>query len=320
MALFRMQISSVSRAAGRRATAAAAYRAGERLRDDRSGELHNYSRRRDVAHTEIFLPAQVEAAAGWAHQRERLWNTAERADRRYNARVAREYQLNLPVELNAAQRVTLARTFARELAERYRVAVDLAVHDPRPGGDPRNFHAHLLTTTREVTPAGLGAKAGLDLAPRERRRRELPDHRHEYLSLRERWATLTNEALSAANVAARVDHRSLAAQGLDREPQPAIPLAHLKMEQRGVHSELAARLRAEYQARVQQREAHPATHAAAETTRDVEEIRRQAREAWLKMRSQEAGRTNPAPTSGVARGSEHDGTQAEVALRDDLAL
>jgi hypothetical protein len=142
------------------------------------------------------------------------------------------------------------RAFSQEIAERYKVAVDLAVHDPRPGADPRNFHAHLLTTTREVTPTGLGAKAGLDMHALERRRHELSDHRQEYVHLRERWATLTNEALRDAQVAARIDHRTLAAQGIDREPQPAIPIRHLKMEQRGLHSSVAERLRAEYRERV----------------------------------------------------------------------
>ena len=79
----------------------------------------------------------------------------------------------------------------------------------------------------------------------ERRRRGLTDHRQEFINVRERWATLTNEALRQANIDARVDHRSLAAQGIDREPLPPIPLMHLKMEQRGLHSGVAERLRAE---------------------------------------------------------------------------
>lgn len=310
-----MQISSLTRGAGRRATAAAAYRAGERLRDERSGELFNYSRRRDVLHAEIFLPAQFdEAPLTWARDRQRLWNTAEHAEKRHNARVAREYQLSLPAELGAAQRVALARAFAREVAERYKVAVDLAVHEPRPGGDPRNFHAHLLSTTREVTPTGLGAKAGLDLRPLERRRRELPDHRQEYLSLRERWASLVNDALRAAHIEARVDHRSLAAQGIDREPTPRIPLMQLKMEQRGLRSELAERLRAEYRQRLQQRGAHVAAApaAAAAQEKDLETIRRQAREAWLRIRpgaTPGTGGERPAPEREAQRatpGSEED--------------
>ena len=334
--MFFMQISSVARGAGRRATAAAAYRAGERIRDERSGELFNYGRRRDVLHTEIFLPGQFDGMpVSWARSRQKLWNTAEHAEKRHNARVAREYQINLPAELNAGQRIALARAFSRHLAERYKVAVDLSVHEPRPGGDPRNFHAHLLTTTREVTPAGLGAKTGLDLQPLERRRRELPDHRQEYLNLRERWATLVNEGLREANVAARVDHRSLAAQGIDREPLPRIPLMQLKMEQRGVRSELAERLRAEYRERVQRRVERSASRAlesapgvaracAAEgggkgphppaQIQDVEEIRRQAREAWLRLRPKEAERAGAERTA-----REREALQPAQGAEDDLA-
>jgi ATP-dependent exoDNAse (exonuclease V) alpha subunit len=341
MAIFYLQISSVTRAAGRRATAAAAYRAGERIRDERTGTVHNHARRRDVLHTEIFLPSQFhDAPLPWARNRERLWNTAEHAEKRHNARTAREFQVTLPAELNAEQRIALARAFSQEIAERYNVAVDLAVHAPRPGGDPRHFHAHLLATTREVTPAGLGAKTGLDLQARERRRRELPDHRNEFINVRERWAALTNEALRAANVAARIDHRSLAAQGVDREPLPAIPLMHLKMEQRGLSSELADRLRAEYRERVRRRLERSADRASSEAvtgqsqsvaspiasakTTDVEEIRRQAREAWLLMRSKEAGKTPDQSRDQVqgpecAAPREPDARRSDMQLQDDLA-
>src|SRR6201987_4199774 len=254
MAHFYMQISSIGRAAGPRATAAAAYRSGERIRDERTGELLNYSNRRDVLHTEIFLPSQFEGAPiAWARNRERLWNTAEHAEKRHNSRVAREYQVTLPAELDGARRVALARAFAQEIAERYKVAVDLAVHEPRADGDARNFHAHLLTTTREVTPAGLGGKVGLDMSPQERQRHGLSDHSQEFTNVRERWAMLTNAALREANIEARIDHRSLAAQGIDREPLPAIPLMHLKMEQRGLQSGLAEHLRAQYRDRVARR-------------------------------------------------------------------
>jgi ATP-dependent exoDNAse (exonuclease V) alpha subunit len=342
MPIFHMEISSVARGVGRRATAAAAYRAGERLRDERSGQLFNYSRRRDVLHTEIFLPTQFDGVAvAWARNRERLWNTVEHSEKRHNSRVAREYQVILPFELSPVQRVALARAFSREIADRYKVAVDLAVHEPRHDGDPRNFHAHLLTTTREITPTGLGAKTGLDMHAVERRRRELADHRQEYINLRERWAVLTNHALREANIEGRVDHRSLAAQGIDREPLPAIPLMHLKMEQRGLPSPVAERLRAEYRNRVSRRlqrtterdaegpaQAQPAAErsdgvAPAQPT-DVEEIRRQAREAWLLLRSREAGKgdghfrdqqhTQERPTSAREMLSPEPGPQDELAL------
>lgn len=296
MATYHFHISAVGRSAGRRATAAAAYRAGERLRDERSGRLYNYSLRQDVLHTEIFLPGHLEGAAnGWAANREKLWNLAEHTEKRSNSRVAREYLVSLPHELTSAQQVALARAFSRELAERYKVAADLAVHLPRAGSDPRNFHAHILTTTREVTPRGLGGKTGLDMSGSERRRRELPDSRQEIRTLRERWAVLANEALREANVDARIDHRSLAARGIDREPMPQFPRAALKIEQRGVRSEVAERIREGYRRRVQARLKRAAeaggtresTGSPATQPRDVDEIRRQAREAWLRLRPRE---------------------------------
>jgi ATP-dependent exoDNAse (exonuclease V) alpha subunit len=342
MPIFRMQISSVARGVGRRATAAAAYRAGERLRDERTGQLSNFSRRRDVLHAEIFLPSQFDGVAvAWARNRERLWNTAEHAEKRHNSRVAREYQVILPFELSPVQRVALARAFSREIADRYKVAVDLAVHEPRPDGDPRNYHAHLLTTTREITPAGLGAKTGLDMPAIERRRRALADHRQEYVNVRERWAALTNAALREAHIEGRVDHRSLAAQGIDREPQPAIPLMHLKMEQRGLPSPLAERLRAEYRERVLRRlertnertagaSAPPQPLAAARSTgsspapQDVEDVRRQAREAWLQLRSREAGKADASfreqPQTSERQTRSREVLQPEVGPQDDLAL
>ena len=329
MAVFYLKISSVGRGAGRSAVASAAYRAGERLREERTGRLHNHSHRRDVVHTEIFLP---EHFAGqpleWARNRERLWNTTDHAEKRHNSRVAREYQVTLPAELNPEQRLSLARNFSREIAERYGVAVDLAVHDPRPDGDPRNFHAHILTTTREVTPTGLGAKIGLDMHTLDRRRRGLPNHRAEYVNVRERWAQLTNSALREAGIDERIDHRSYAAQGIDREPKPLIPLPYLRLERRGVRSEIAEEIRAQYQERVQQRLQRAQQRAAGQGTAaeaepvgrpdrlqpvpatDLGEVRRQAREAWLALRATVRGAEAAPP--------EREAAAPERQAEDDL--
>jgi len=286
MAIYHFDMKSISRGAGRSAVAAAAYRAGERLRDERTGLLHNYSRREDVSHKEIQLPSQLRGAdAAWATDRSNLWNAAERAERQRNSRVAREYQVALPAELDADRRLQLARTFAQELAERHNVAVDLAVHAPRAGGDPRNHHAHLLVTTREVGASGLGAKTGLDMHSDERRRRGLPHGFAEIINetkaLRERWAVLSNEAFAAAGLAVRIDHRSLRDQGIDREPTPHVPFAALQIERRGGHSPIAQKLRERYRERVQAR-------LARSQGMDLETVQRQAREAWLKLREQAA--------------------------------
>jgi ATP-dependent exoDNAse (exonuclease V) alpha subunit len=302
LAIFHLSIKSVSRGAGRSATAAAAYRAGERIRDERTGVLHNYSHRTDVNHTEILLPSALSGAdCAWATQRASLWNAAEKAEPRRNARVAREYQVALPAELDAGQRLALVRTFARELAERHGVAIDLAVHGPRATGDPRNHHAHLLATSRQITALGLGAKAGLDMDSAECRRLGLPVGIAEIKAVRERWAALNNEAFAAAGLEVRVDHRSLRVRGIDREPMPNIPIGALHLERAGVRSEVAERIRERYRDRVLAREARSRGV-------DPEIVRHQAREAWLQLRQQAAVRGEVAPAhevideSSLARG------------------
>ena len=181
MAIFRIDIQSLSRSTGRRAVAAAAYRSGERLVDERIGTVHDHSDRTDVAHREIVLPSKFGGAdIGWARDRQQLWNEAERAESRRDARVAREYSVSLPHELAASQRLALTTVFAREIADRYGVAVDVSIHHPRPDGDSRNHHAHLLTTTREVAPDGLGAKTGLDMRGTARKELGLAGTRAEF--------------------------------------------------------------------------------------------------------------------------------------------
>jgi hypothetical protein len=320
MAIFHMDIKPVARGTGRTATAAAAYRAGERIRDERTGALYNHSKREDVLHKEILLPSNLDrpdAGVEWARDRSQLWNAAEKAESRTNAHVAREYQVALPAELKAEQRVALARTFSREIADRYHVAVDLAIHAPRPEGDPRNFHAHLLATTREVTPEGLGPKTGLDMTGTARTELGLPPSRQEFRTLRARWAELTNEALRQANIEARVDHRTLEAQGIDREPGPRIPLAALKMERRGELSEVAERIRERHRQRVAARNAkraekgrtaerstdsapvEPESPRPSALPQDMDARRRQAVEDWLNYRAsqEEAARVPGAESS-----------------------
>ena len=138
-----------------------------------------------------MLPNQFAAEKmSWAKDRGNLWNSAERVEARGNARTAREYLVALPPELSPQARINLVKGFSRELVERYRFALDIAIHAPRnyPGSDPRNFHAHLLATTREATPAGLGAKTTLEWSDTKRRQHGLGRAVGELLYVRERWA------------------------------------------------------------------------------------------------------------------------------------
>lgn len=308
MAIYRLQIEAVTRGTGRTATSAAAYRAGERIRDERTGALYDHRKRTDVLHKEIFLPSRLEGAVAeteWARDRSTLWNSAEKAEQQKNSRVAREFQVSLPRELSPEQRVALARAFSREVADRYNVAVDLAIHAPRPEGDPRNFHAHLLATTREVTPDGLGPKTGLDRSGGTRSELGLPTARQEFTNIRARWAELANAALIEAKVEARIDHRSLAARGIDREPRPQLPWAAIVAERRGQPNEVAERIRDAYQQRVAARKekaaqqgmrggvepsagsspVKPEPRQEPALPQDMDSRRRQAVQDWLKYRA-----------------------------------
>src|SRR5450631_3048453 len=158
VAVYFLNLKTFGRSNGSSAVSAAAYRAGERIRDERTGKTYYHTDRQDVLHKEIMLPSRFAADdVSWAKDRSNLWNTAEGAEDRKNARVAREYLVALPSELSPDARISLVAAFSRELVERYRFALDIAIHAPRnfPGSDPRNFHAHLLATTREATLEGL---------------------------------------------------------------------------------------------------------------------------------------------------------------------
>ena len=243
MAIYHLSVKPVSRAGGRSATAASAYRAAELVHDHTTGQTFDYTRKRGVEHEEIVLPT---AAAGrdvnWARDREQLWNAAERAENRSNSRVAREYEIALPHELSKEQRLELVRGFAGEIANRHGVAVDFAIHAPHRSGDERNWHAHLLATTREITPTGLGEKVSIEWSDGNRRKAELGPAREEIGAIRERWATLTNEKLHEHGHEIRIDHRSLEAQGIEREPTSHLGPAVSGMERRGIETEVGKRL------------------------------------------------------------------------------
>jgi len=204
MASFHLAVKTIGRSAGRSATAAAAYRAGVEIADERTGIVHDYTRKQGIEHREIVAPADAPA---WVQDRSALWNAAERAETRKNSTVAREYEIALPAELSADERRTLTLDLARAISERHGVAVDVAIHAPGRHGDQRNHHAHLLTTTRRIGAEGLGEKS-----------RELDQKTSgEVERWRGRFAEMQNTALERAQVAERVDHRSHQRRGIDQE-------------------------------------------------------------------------------------------------------
>ncbi len=252
MSIYHCSTKPIARSSGRSAVAAAAYRVGERLRDERQGIEHDYSQRTGVLSSELVLPKEV----GKAWTREQLWNAAEGAEKRKDARTAREWEVALPAEWSRYERRMLAVGFAQDLAKRYGCAVDVAVHAPDREGDQRNYHAHLLATTRKVTTTGLGEKCEIELSDAKRLSLGLGPARQEVEAVRALWAEQMNRVLERKQQE-RVDHRSLERQRteareqgdgqewakLDREPQIKLGWKVVAMERRGIKTDRGQQLR-----------------------------------------------------------------------------
>lgn len=285
MAIFHLSVKTVSRSAGRSATAAAAYRAGAKIVDVRTGEIHDYTRKGGVLSSEIFCPYGSPA---WAGDRAALWNAIEQAETRKNSTVAREFVIALPGELSDEERRRLAYDFAREIVDRHQCAAEVSIHEPSKGGDDRNYHAHILLSTRRLTREGFSEKT-----------REL-DYRKtgEVDYWRQRFADLQNERLLAVGSESRVDHRSLEAQGIDRTPSRHLGPAVTEMERRGVRTEVSWRIQQEASERL----ANAAELGGLE--REAVEVKRAIidTETDLQAALQERARRNAVRSPGGPRG------------------
>lgn len=249
MALFSMRVQVIKRSAGRSVVAAAAYRSGERLYDQRQGMTHDYSRRGDVELTELMLPAD---APEWVKgiSREDFWNCVDAFEKRKDAQTAREIRLMIPRELPPAERVALVRDYvARCFVSRGMVA-DICFHNKVASDGLENVHAHVMLTMRPLTSTGFGPKSRHDWVAHPSGQRHPdgkpvmiesnPDSYNSaayYEHCREAWEKTANDALARIGSEARIDRRSLVERGLARMPEPALRLAfHLK-ELRGVMKE-----------------------------------------------------------------------------------
>ncbi|MHB1304790.1 MAG: Ti-type conjugative transfer relaxase TraA [Acidiphilium sp.] len=242
MSIYHLSMKPISRASGRSAVAAAAYRAGDRLENLRDGMMHNFTGRSGVEHPEIVLPGDTMGSDGsvvlgsgpeWARDRSALWNAAEASEKRKDARVAREIEVALPHELSAEQRLALTREFSQALTRQYGVAVDFAVHSPHGHTDIRNHHAHILMTTRQVGPDGLRDKSALELENKKLVALGLPTSHEQLRDIRIGWEQRTNDHLARAGLDIRIDHRSHQECGLEIEPTQHVGVHATQMERRG---------------------------------------------------------------------------------------
>ena len=225
MAIYHLSAKVISRADGRSAVAAAAYRAAEELHDERLGRAHDFTSKAGVIHSEILLPENVPARMA---DRTTLWNEVEATEKRKDAQLARELEIALPRELNKAQAIELARDFVREQFVAQGMVADLNVHWGHTASGEDQPHAHVMLTMREVGPKGFGKKV------RTWNRTE------QLVGWRERWAEVANARLAELGHDLKIDHRSHEAQGIALEPQNKIGPAGARREVRGEDAERAA--------------------------------------------------------------------------------
>jgi len=230
MAIFHLNAKVISRGKGQSAIAAAAYRSGDRLKDRAADEVKHYRARAErIQFTGLFVPGN---APEWAKDRESLWNAVEEREthgqgvKPEKAQLAREIEISLPHELTDQQREWLVKDFAREQFVRRGYGVDVAIHVPDGDSDARNHHAHLMITMRTLGPDGF--------APTKDRSMNSKAQLAEW---REEWAELANRHLARHGHEARIDHRSLEAQGIDREPTIHVGPAGQAMDERGAAME-----------------------------------------------------------------------------------
>ncbi|PYE43615.1 Ti-type conjugative transfer relaxase TraA [Rhizobium sp. PP-F2F-G20b] len=231
MAIYHCSMKPIARSGGRSAVASAAYRAAEKLTNERDGLTHDFRAKQGVEHAEIVLPEGVDTE--WARDRSALWNAAEKAENRKDARVAREFEVALPHELTAEQRIDLTREFAQELANRHGAAVDFAVHQPHSASDVRNHHAHIMMTTRQVTGEGLADKTYIERENKWLLSNDLPTSQMQLRDIRQSFEQMTNAHLARAGLDIRVDHRSHAERGLEIEPTEHAGVHATQMQRRG---------------------------------------------------------------------------------------
>ncbi|MGE6573036.1 MobA/MobL family protein [Psychrobacter namhaensis] len=262
MTMVHIATKAISRKAGQSAVASAAYRAGDVLDDAKYGKTHDYSKKSGVMSSDIVLPFSLRAL-GVSVDRETLWNTAEAAETRSDSRVAREWLVNLPHELSEEERHSLAINFAQKLCDDMDVIADVCIHRPvmklpfdpnvppsskylREGEenpDPRNFHAHILVTTRAPL---VGANKTLAFDPKlktpfewsnkKRKAHDLPSSMQEIKRIREMWVDTANKVLAEYHLPL-MDARSYKDQGLDQQPTIKMGVEATAMERRGITTE-----------------------------------------------------------------------------------
>lgn len=239
MAIYHLNLKVISRSKGQSATAAAAYRAGQKIYDQRTGITFDYTHKQGVDATEILAPDKVPE---WVCDRSSLWNKVELFEKRKNSRVAREFDIALPRELNNTQQRELVKGFVTQELISQSLVADIAYHNI----DSHNPHVHIMVTTRRINQQGFGVKL------------RYLDKKDFLLKIRESWQNHANQALEAVAATERIDHRSLEEQGSNYIPQIHLGANVVSMMKKGIKTQREERyqkiLEANEQIKLRERE------------------------------------------------------------------
>ena len=228
MAIYHCSIKIGSRSNGQSAIAAAAYRSGDKLKDNETGQISDYTKKSGIVFSEISL---CDNASAEYSDREILWNSVHSIEKNKNAQLWREFEVALPKELNRDEQIDTVRSFVKGLNEQG-MCVDWSLHDKGDG----NPHAHIMATMRSITEDGKWAPKSrkvYDLDENGQRifqkvdksgKKQYKNHKEDYndWNRKERveewrsdWADCCNARLSERD---RIDHRSYERQGIDQIP------------------------------------------------------------------------------------------------------
>ena len=228
MAIYSLSTKPASRSSGKNAIAMAAYRCAGKILDYTTKETFDYSRKKGVIETELFFPE------GIVFSRENLWNMAELTEKRKDARIAREVLIALPHELDEKSRSKLAHDFAKDIVNKYKVAVDMAIHEPNRNGDQRNFHVHYLMTTREISNEGLGNKTDLERSDTYLKNHNKLSGKAQIKEMRKNWEIICNHELERRGYDIRISAASYKERNIDKEPTIHLGKTASELERRGI--------------------------------------------------------------------------------------
>lgn len=226
IAIFGFNVKTISRLRGESIAKTAAYILRENVFDSYQKKVHYYAQSKDILFSEIIIP---ENAPREFLNLRTLLEEAERAERRYDARVGRVIRLTLPndTEISDDERINLVKGFVKDTFVSQNMCAVLAIHEGKNENPSKNNpHAHVVLTDRPVDINGFCARKNRDWNKTE-----------QICKWRKIWAETQNKFFEEKGLEVRVSHESLETQGIDREPTIPLGREATALERKGICTE-----------------------------------------------------------------------------------